>query len=120
MFPGYFFTFLIITIAKYKQLWYNTIIYIQNGVVCLDIQNRIDQQKNKPFAMLLYLVISTLVLLYITMFTVFPMMQLTGIIALGVFCCCYILLLKKGNFISNKLCNNRKHCFKVFSLNFSI
>ena len=99
MFPGYFFTFLIITIAKYKQLWYNTIIYIQNGVVCLDIQNRIDEQKNKPFAMLLYLVISTLVLLYITMFTVFPMMQLTGIIALGVFCCCYSLLLKKGNFI---------------------
>jgi len=64
----------------------------------LDTQNNITEKSGKPAVLLIYCVISTVLLLYLGLFTAFPILDFAGIAAMGVFCSCYGVLLKKGYF----------------------
>ena len=56
-------------------------------------------QHGKTGGILICMLLSTVLLLYISLFTVFPIMQLTGLVALAIFCGCYSVILKKASFV---------------------
>lgn len=65
----------------------------------MDTQNNITEKSGKPVVLLIYCIISTVLLLYLGLFTAFPILDFAGIASIGVFCSCYSVLLKKGYFV---------------------
>lgn len=64
----------------------------------MDTQNINTTSNKKTFMQIVFCVVCTALLLYISLYTLVPFIELTGLVAIGIFCACYSILLKKGNF----------------------
>ncbi len=64
----------------------------------MDTQNINSASNKKTFMQLVFCFVCIALLLYISLFTLIPFVELTGLAALGIFCACYSVILKKGNF----------------------